>query len=666
MNHYKNIFCADFETVVEETNYYKNNNRTDIVYGYIKSLDGIKDYEFISLDDFFKYFENQTAKYITVYFHNLFFDGTFILDYLDDLGFVADYTTLKPFTFNVFRSTNSRIYYFTVNWNNKIITFKCSKLLLSSSIKQLGKNINLDKYIGNQEEDENFYIVEPEKSLIEFKNKNTDYCLYCQRDVEIMRISLLSFFDEMYNILKQKNIKELDETFKKLLSKPTISSVSFFLQQLLTPNNIKQLDPFYIYEYHEKEKADKFKQGGLTLTNKKYVKKQIKTKKDGYVIDLKSAYPAAMNNEKIAFRLIAEIENKSFDEIKKIYEKYNNDYDLFCEVDITNIKANNHEIPLLKNFSENKKTPYYLEVDNYHAFYEFEELLLLLKLFKYESILFKKVYFVKKERLFLKFVTDFFDKKEYHKKNNDLAKSHTFKILLNSGYGVHCKKWDYLTVSHVFPENVIMELKKDKKFLYKNNIDLNKPTHLCYLKNNAFYAYKPIEPEKFAPFNNVWIANSITSHTRKKLLKAIIDFGPDNVVYTDTDSLFLINVDIKKVLNYSGKNLGDWEIEKKKFNEFYIMRSKFYELKENNKIVKSGTAGFKLDRSIVNIKKDEKLKSGLVPVRVPGGLILKNVEKVIKNFNYEYKINENQVRIKEKDKLIEEIKKAIKKWKNET
>lgn len=76
-----NIYVADFETIIEDTQYFKKYNRSGIVYGYIKNFNyEDKAYEFINIRDMFWYITNNHKNDVIVFFHNLSFDGVFILD----------------------------------------------------------------------------------------------------------------------------------------------------------------------------------------------------------------------------------------------------------------------------------------------------------------------------------------------------------------------------------------------------------------------------------------------------------------------------------------------------------------------------------------------------------------------------------------------------------
>lgn len=665
LNFFTNCYIADFETVVAETNYYKKHNKTKIVYGVIKNMRGYNEKSFINLADFFKIIESFKQNEVIIYFHNLGFDASFILWYLDSLKFSAEKDNLQPNTFSVFRTTSQKIYHLRVNWKGILIEFKCSKLILSSSVKSLGKNINLDKYSGIKDL-ETFYIVEPENSLKEFETKNHNYCLYCKRDVEIVRISLISFYKEIYTVLANKNKAD---KFDQVLKCFTISGISFLLQDIFLNLKPYQNNPLFLHNWKDREIGELFKQGGLTLINYKY-KQQI-INQDIYSIDLKSAYPAVMGLDKVAYKYCGLFNNyKNYEELIQKYKNFQKDYYFFVEFSLINVTPKNHKIPILKNFSKNRIVPHFLSCEIYHGYYLLEELIVLLKFYNYSKIVVRKVHKLKKKCLFYDFVNQLYFYKDKHKQDKKLAQSHTHKILLNSGYGVHCKRWDYLTVLSYEPDSLIfsLEKKKDKQFtyLYKKNINLNQFGNPCYLPNNQFFVGQPINICEFEGFlNNVWIANTITAKTRIKIMEKILEIGFDNFLYSDTDSVFMINKNLEEVKKMCGKNLGDWELENNEpYESGFFARKKLYELKKGEKVVKKGSAGFSKINDLANLDTNIEHSAGLISEFVVGGIILVESFKKITFENQNLKIVENTKPLKITEEINKKIERAKKLYGN--
>lgn len=640
VNNFKNYYVADFETITDETNYYKEFKRTGITYGVIKNFEGTIEKTFNKLSSFFEIIKSLGHGKIVIYFHNLGFDGSFIISYLDQIGFIHAEDCFNKNTFHVFRTTNPKIYYIRVNYEDVLIEFRCSKLILQSSVKALGKNVNIEKYKHKAQETNEFYNVEPINELEEFEQQNLEYCDYCKRDVEIVRVSLLAFYEEMLKILNAKNE---GDNFQELLNCYTLSSISFLLQRVYST---QKDNPFFIKNYEERIIADKFKQGGLTLVNNNILQKEQKT--NVIIIDLKSAYPAVMANQKMAYKYYGSFDYNNYEDLIKDYQKEKHYY-YFVEFDLINVvPKNGHDIPLLKNFSKNKLVTHYTSADIYHGYYLLDELIVLLKFFDYKEIKIRKVHKVLKKMLFRDIVNELYHYKEKYKKEGDLARSHTYKILLNAGYGVHCKRWDYVNITTTKPPSPVftVETSTGKKitYVYKNNIDLNKPGHLCYMKNNKNYAIQPIRMEEHeGHLANVWIANTITSFTRIKIMNMILKIGIKNFAYSDTDSVFIMNKTEEEIKQYCGDKLGDWEIEKgEEFDYLYVARKKMYVIKKDNQIKKSGSAGFDKNFDISRIEEEKEYAAGLVGKLVDGGMILTQSYKTISLTKVDTAIIENE------------------------
>lgn len=663
-NNFKNYYVADFETITDETNYYKEYKQTGITYGVIKNLEGTIEKTFNKLSAFFEIIKGFGQEKLIIYFHNLGFDGTFIISYLDKIGFMHAEDCFNKNTFHVFRTTNPKIYYIRVNYEDVLIEFRCSKLLLQSSVKALGKNVNIDKYKHEAQETNEFYNVEPINELEEFEKQNLEYCDYCKRDVEIVRQSLLAFFEEMLKILKTKNQAEF---FQELINCVTLSGISFLLQRVYY--GVEKENPFFIKNYEERIIGDKFKQGGLTLVNNKILQKE--QNKKVIIIDLKSAYPAVMANQKMAFKYVGSFNHDNYNKLVEEYKKQNHYY-FFVEFDLINVTPKNaHDIPLLKNFSKNKLVTHYTSAEIYHGYYLLDELIVLLKFFDYQEIKIRKVHKIYKRNLFKDIVNELYYYKEKYKKEGDLARSHTYKILLNAGYGVHCKKWDYINITTTKPPSPVftIETQHGKKitYVYKNNIDLNKPGHLCYMKNNKNYAIQPIKMEEHeGHLANVWIANTITAFNRIKIMEMILKIGIENFAYSDTDSVFIMNKSEEEIKQYCGDKLGDWEIEKgEEFDYLYVARKKMYVIKKDNQIKKSGSAGFDKNFDISNIEENKEYDAGLVGKLVDGGMILTKSYKKIMLQKLDTNIIENEYPPNYFTEIKNKILKSRAKWLSE-
>lgn len=679
-----NVFVADFETITQHTEYFKKHNKTGLTYGYVKHILHDIDCEFNTMEGFFKgLVKIYPYSKIKVYFHNLSFDGVFILDWLGRNGYEYSEDTRKPHTFSIFRTTGSKIYQITVNYNNTKIMFLCSKMLLSSSVKALGKCVNIDKYQSESQETEEFYNVEPNEDLTKFIEDNKDYVLYCKRDVEIVRLSLVDFFDSIIKMVElyEGGCKEMKDTIES----PTISQISLRLQLLAARKSGMIDSDLFMTNHEDRDIMDKFTNGGLTITNELYRTRNLK-EIEGHIIDLKSAYPAVMAGplpygemykekpeeewvypcvsceeewaihfgcEKYQDTTCTEYNLKKQEE----YKKYG--YCTFVEVFYEELTPKNHSIPLLKNWDiKNPQAPnYFLDAKKYTTYLLEEEMKTLEKLYNFKGKKIINKYYFRLKPYLTDFVEKGFHFKELYKAEGKLAKSHTYKILLNSAYGIHAKRTDFKLVKPYKGH----DWETKGKHMELSDIDLNRQDRHSYIPNNNLYAYDLKEWISYESYKvaHKAIANYITAKTRIKLMEGILHFGAENFVYCDTDSLFLINVSEEKIKEYCGNKLGDWELESKDFDQAIVMRSKNYQLYKEGKTVKQGTAGVKKNMfDLRELKSDmavEIVNATLVPQRVKGGLILTPLSKIL-TFKSNYKFTYDKESLEEfKGKVVKHI-----------
>jgi len=125
--------------------------------------------------------------------------------------------------------------------------------------------------------------------------------------------------------------------------------------------------------------------------------------------------------------------------------------------------------------------------------------------------------------------------------------------------------------------------------LYGKTIQLNAPdkceTRQCGYSSGE--GFKIIDNRKIpAGMFNPAIASWITGRSRSKLFNKMKNLE-QYVVYCDTDSIF-VTKDCPKIK--SSNELGEWALEA--CGHIYIIREKFYVVKQNGKIIKSGRHGF--------------------------------------------------------------------------
>ena len=143
------MYIADFETTVDEDTI--NQKETEVwAYGISKLYDGTEDVTIgNNIEDFFRYFcHGKRAGRKIIYFTNLKFDGSFILDFLiRQKGFKAAYDEdikeydkkdIKPKTFTTVITDLGIWYNIIVNYEGYILEFRDTLKILPFSIKDLG------------------------------------------------------------------------------------------------------------------------------------------------------------------------------------------------------------------------------------------------------------------------------------------------------------------------------------------------------------------------------------------------------------------------------------------------------------------------------------------------------------------------------------------------
>lgn len=257
-------FTADFETTTDENDcrvwafaLCEIGNPSNFIYGN-------------SIEEFIKFCANPKENY-KIYFHNLKFDGCFILDYLENHNFIFidDKKDKEDFTYTTL-ITDMNVFYaievfFRVSKkghrNNKVVFYDSLKIL-NFSVEQIAKDFSLPI----------------RKLTLDYKKKREighqltpEEIDYIRNDVEIMS-------------------RALDIMFQNKLQKMTIGSDALGYYKNIQPH-FKKLFP--TLDKSIDDEIRKSYKGGFTYLNPKYKEKQVK---EGIVLDVNSEYPAMMHS----------------------------------------------------------------------------------------------------------------------------------------------------------------------------------------------------------------------------------------------------------------------------------------------------------------------------------------------------------------------------------
>lgn len=279
------IYAADFETTV-----FKGQTFTEVWSGCFCELYTTEVKIMHCINDFFSYFfsKNENSK---LYFHNLKFDGSFILSYLlKDLKFEQAYEKMtadgalvkwldtKDMPNNSIKYSISEMgqwYYIIIKKNNKIIEIRDSLKLLPFSLDAIGKSFET-KHKKLKMEYEGYRYAGCEITSEEQE--------YIKNDVFVLKEALEIMFDEKHDSLTIGSCC-LNE-YKTIMSKPLIERLypNIAEYSVNVPVEFKNADEYVRKSY----------KGGWC-----YLKKGCENKvyRNGTTADVNSLYPSVMHSE---------------------------------------------------------------------------------------------------------------------------------------------------------------------------------------------------------------------------------------------------------------------------------------------------------------------------------------------------------------------------------
>lgn len=279
------IYACDFETTV-----FKGQTFTEVWSACFCELYK-KDVKIMhSIEDFFNYFFSLNEN-IKMYFHNLKFDGSFILSYfLKDLRYAQAYEKMtdngalvkwletkdmKNNTIKYSISERGQWYYIIIKKNNKIIEIRDSLKLLPFSLESIGEAFDTEHKKLKMDYDGYRYAgceITPEEQD------------YIKNDVLVLKEALEIMFDEKHESLTIGSCC-LNE-YKNLMTKPIIERLypNIAEYSVSVPLEFKNADEYVRKSY----------KGGWC-----YLKKGCENKIyiNGTTADVNSLYPSVMHSE---------------------------------------------------------------------------------------------------------------------------------------------------------------------------------------------------------------------------------------------------------------------------------------------------------------------------------------------------------------------------------
>lgn len=253
------LFTADFETTTDPLD-------CRVWACGICSIDETHSFKYgNSLDWFFEFAKNNIGS--TFYFHNLKFDGEFILCYLFEHGYkhITDRKKLKTKTFTTLISDKGQFYSLEICFNKEEdkmekITIYDSLKILPFSVEAIAKGFNLP--ISKLEID---YDEKREIGHI-LTRQEIDYL---RNDVEIISRALLTLFNQDLRQMTQGSNALYD--YKKIIGK----------------KNFSKWFPIPDYDFDIRQSY----KGGFTYCDPRRQEQDIG---EGIVLDVNSLYPSVM------------------------------------------------------------------------------------------------------------------------------------------------------------------------------------------------------------------------------------------------------------------------------------------------------------------------------------------------------------------------------------
>ncbi len=539
-----------------------------------------------TIDSFIDYIsKNKSSKY---YFHNLAFDGSFILDYLFKNGyeFIEDKKDKRSKTFTTLISDMGMFYtievYFSVKGKKvKKATFIDSLKIIPFSVSVIAKSFGLP--ISKLELDYN----KPRELGHVLDDEEIDYI---KNDVKIVAMALKVLFDEgLTNITSASNALK---DYKK-----------FYKQE-----KFEKLFPCLPYEI-DKDIRQAYK-GGFTYLNDIYKEKDVG---EGEVLDVNSLYPSVMRYELLPIGFPLPYEGK--------YEE-DPDYPLYVQMITCSFEVKKNMIPTIQikgsYFIENE----YLKSSNGDIVclvLSNIDLELFLEHYDVYDLEYIRGYkFQGSYGLFDKYIDKWTERKIKATKEGNKGQRALSKLMLNSLYG---------------------------KFAMGKEMQCKYP---YYDESDGMIHYKLSDVEMvdglYLP-----IGIFITSYARNKTIRtsqaiksySIEKYGKDMYCYSDTDSVhtLLPIEELTKFCEIDDVKLGAWKHESH-FTKARFIRQKCY-LEMIDDEVKITCAG--MPQSCYKYVEWNDFKTGFT---CPGKLIFKRVRGGVKLIETEFTIKGDKRLIK--------------------
>ena len=613
-----NIYCADFETNTTEESIFENpvwlwaiapaNSRLERQVRVGNDIDSFMQY--------CGYLASVNHFDLVVYFHNLKFDGNFIIPQLMIDGY--EYRTKipkrlkdrEPKTFNVLRSANGAFYTITVVLpNNYMITYRDSLKIITGSIKQMPKLFGFE---GDMEKlpfsEEDYTRIRPlgyQPNEHEVRYCKHDVLVLC-RALQELQIAGFDFDCLTTGAYAWKSVCDNMQDMSGEGNKAKSGTKSTFKSRMFS---IDEEEWMFAREAYY---------GGITVVNPKYQGQLLE--QVGRTDDVNSMYPTVMRYYPLPYGkgnyvkgcpIGVEPTGKGGGKVRRVNEGTlwigrlrchmilkENSVPIFTPkcIDPTNpFRRLWTQGERVTDTRERSKEPIEIVItsvdwDNLNKHYDFVNV---------EWI--EGYVYTSRKDLFANHVDKYTEMKVESKKKGLKGQTYVAKLCLNSAYGKLGQR--------NYTDELTPYITEDMKLEWHNKMNIG---------DSIFKKGRPMH-----------IAAFITSWARWILCKHIRAVGYDRFCYADTDSVHYLGTDAPEGTDIDPTKLGAWD------NESIWTRAKFVRPKAYYEVFDDGTCNIKLAGCPNSLLKDVKIEDfdiGLtvhgkkVPVIVPRGVMLKTTD----------------------------------------
>ena len=535
-----------------------------------------------TIEEFFQLIGNFPKKNrYFIYFHNLKWDGEFILIYL-----IKNHVEEYKKHWNFLKVGYQGFLY--IKWKN--ITFLDSFKFLQAGVKKLTKNPERLR----RKETFNYEYIRP-------KNYQPT-----REDRELCKDDCLTVLEYIVNFPQNRKIFPL----------VSIASYSFYNYKQ-QETEFKKLFPNINLEF-----LRDFYRGGFTeCWNEYHVENQRIT-----YIDINSLYPFIMENQVLPYGQPSRIKTKKFSygfytlNIKEV--KIKQPFIPFITVSKYRIARNEFGEEVLKKSGE--ETPHIIKNQKIFLVEPIYNLFLKFYSGSYNFVR-RESYFFQNKVIFKDYITELKKEKLEAEKTGHNELRHIAKIAQNSLYGKFAQKFER--------EQFVLKGAKSKE--RKNTV--------LYLGKNKCYYKLVREKTNAKSFSYLPVASAITAESKAYLVKHIQQL-PKKVLYHDTDSLIIKGnypQEWNHPTNYGAWKQEKGELENGEptgnFNRYHVRASKCY-LVENSqsgeRILKHKGINKPSIQERITFKQfstDEDLfVYSQQAQKIEGGIYLRKIKKVIR------------------------------------